>query len=63
LLVEVRNNQVDRAIRLLKRKMTAEGIFQELRERRFFEKKSDKRRRLKKSAVMRQRKSDREREV
>ena len=53
--VEVRNNNVDRALRVLKRKLVEEGVFRELQERRFYEKKSDKRRRLKRAAIARQR--------
>lgn len=59
--VEVRNNNVDRAIRTLKRKLADEGIWQELRDRRFYEKPSDRKRRLKRAAVTRQRKADRDR--
>jgi small subunit ribosomal protein S21 len=53
--VEVRNNNVDRALRVLKRKLIDEGVFKELQERRFYEKPSDKRRRLKRAAIARQR--------
>lgn len=53
--VDVRNNNVDRALRVLKRKLVEEGVFRELQERRFYEKKSDKRRRLKRAAIARQR--------
>ena len=60
--VDVRNNNVDRAIRVLKRKLTDEGVFRELQERRVYEKPSDKKRRLKRAAVARQRKSDRARQ-
>ena len=35
--VEVRNNNVDKAIRILKKKLTEEGMFNELREREFYE--------------------------
>ena len=62
MLVEVRNNNMDRAIRLLKRKLTEEGVFKEIQERRFYEKPSDRKRRLKRSAVARVRKADRERQ-
>lgn len=57
--VEVRNNNVDRAIRVLKRKLTDEGLFQELQKRRFYEKPSDRKRRLKRAAVARSRKAQR----
>lgn len=57
--VEVRNNNVERAIRLLKKKMTDEGIWQELRERRFYEKPSDKKRRVKRAAIARHARAER----
>jgi len=60
--VEVRNNNVDRAIRLLKKKMADEGIFQELRERQHYEKPSDRKRRLKRAAIVRHAKAQRERQ-
>lgn len=59
--VEVRNGNMDRALRLLKRKLVDEGVFRELQERRFYEKPSDRKRREKRSAIARQRRSDRER--
>ena len=37
--------EFDKAVRLLKKIMSKEGILQELRERRYFEKPSDKKRR------------------
>lgn len=55
--VEVRNNNVDRALRVLKRKLTEEGVFRELQERRFYEKPSDKRRRKKRQAIARTRRA------
>lgn len=59
--VEVRNNNVDRAIRILKRKMADEGIFKALQEKRFYEKPSDRKRRLKRAAVARHRRAERDR--
>jgi small subunit ribosomal protein S21 len=52
---------MDRAIRLLKRKMVAEGVFKALQDKRHYEKPSDKKRRLKRAAIVRARKADRER--
>ena len=46
---------MDRALRVLKRKLIDEGVFRELQERRFYEKPSDKRRRQKRAAIARQR--------
>ena len=34
--IEVRNNNVDKAMRILKKKLTEEGFFNELREREFY---------------------------
>lgn len=53
--VDVRNNNVDRALRVLKRKLIEEGVFKELQERRFYEKPSDRRRRKRRAAEARQR--------
>ena len=41
LKVEVRNNDITKALRVLKKRMQNEGIFNELRERTFFRKKSE----------------------
>jgi small subunit ribosomal protein S21 len=61
--VEVRNNNVDRALRVLKRKLTDEGIFKDMQKKRFYEKPSDKRRRLKRAAISRARRENTEREA
>jgi small subunit ribosomal protein S21 len=60
--IEVRNNNVDRAIRLMKRKLAEEGFFKEIQERKFYEKPSDRKRRLKRAAVARHRRAMRERQ-
>lgn len=57
--VEVRNGNLNRALQLLKRKLIEEGVFREIQERRFYEKPSDKRRRLKRAAVVRERRRGR----
>lgn len=54
--VEVRNNNVDRAMQVLKRKLIDEGVFRELQQRRFYEKPSDKKKRLKRAAILREKK-------
>ncbi len=54
--VEVYDNNVDQAIRVLKKKMNREGMFREMKKRKFFEKPSEKRRRKKAEAVRRLRK-------
>ncbi|MDR3187503.1 MAG: 30S ribosomal protein S21, partial [Holosporaceae bacterium] len=43
MLVFVRDNNVDQALRALKKKMQREGIFREIKLRRHFEKPSEKR--------------------
>ena len=42
--VEVRNNNVDGALRILKKKLQKEGFYSELRSREFFRSKGEKRR-------------------
>jgi len=42
--VEVRNNNVDKAMRILKKKLQDDGFFNELRKREFYMSKSEKRR-------------------
>ena len=51
--VEVRNGNVDKAIRILKKKLIADGFFQEMRERTFYESKGTKRRKAKAAATRR----------
>ena len=60
--VDVRNNNVDQALRVLKKKLQLDGIFNELREREFYMSKSEKRRPAKAAAVRRQKKEDAKRE-
>lgn len=59
--VFVRENNVDQAMRVLKKKMQREGIFRELRQRRAYEKPSEKRAREKSEAVRRAHKLARKR--
>jgi small subunit ribosomal protein S21 len=42
--VEVRNNNVEKAMRILKKKLTDDGLFNELREREFYMSRGEKRR-------------------
>ena len=51
--VEVRNNNVEKAIRVLKKKLQQEGIFNELREREAFMSKGEKKRKAKAAAIRR----------
>ena len=45
--VDVRNNNVDQALRVLKKKLQLDGLFNELREREHYVSKGEKRRRAK----------------
>jgi small subunit ribosomal protein S21 len=54
--VTVRDNNVEQAVRALKKKMQREGIFRELKLRRHFEKPSEKRVREAQEAKRRSRK-------
>ena len=42
--VEVRNNDVNKALRILKKRMQNEGLFNEMRDRTFFQSRGEKRR-------------------
>jgi small subunit ribosomal protein S21 len=59
--VLVRDNNVDQALRALKKKMQREGIFREMKLRGHYEKPSEKRAREKAEAVRRARKLARKR--
>lgn len=54
--VLVRNNDIEQALRILKRRMQREGVFREMRRRRFYEKPSDKTSREKTESIRRRRK-------
>ena len=53
LSVEVRNNDVAFALRKFKKKIAEDGILQELREREFYTKPSEKRAKAKKAGIAR----------
>ena len=55
--VIVRNNNVDKAIRVLKNKLQQEGFFNELREREYYMTRGEKRRKAKAAAIRRTKKS------
>ncbi len=59
--VVVRDNNVDQALRALKKKMQREGVYREMKLRRHFEKPSEKRAREQSEAVRRYRKLMRKR--
>lgn len=60
--VQVRKNDVVKAMRILKKKLEREGVMQELRQREYYEKPSDKKRREKKANINRTKKAERERQ-
>ena len=60
-LVTVRDNNVDQALRALKKKMQREGVYREMKMRRSYEKPSEKRARERAEAVRRYRKLMRKR--
>ena len=59
--VTVRENNVDQALKALKKKMQREGIFREMKLRRSYEKPSEKKAREKAEAIRRARKLERKR--
>ena len=54
--VLVKNNDVDFALRLLKKKVLKAGMIQELKRRRYYEKPSERRRRQKRAGIKNTRK-------
>ncbi|MGJ5175442.1 30S ribosomal protein S21 [Bradyrhizobium oligotrophicum] len=54
--VLVRDNDVEKALRILKRKMQREGVFREMKRRRSYEKPSERKTREKSDAIRRHRK-------
>ena len=51
--VLVRENNIDQALRVLKKKMQREGVFREMKRRRFYEKPSEEANRKKGEAIRR----------
>ena len=60
--VNVRDNNVDQALRALKKKMQREGIFREMKLRRHYEKPSERKARQQAESVRRQRKLERKKQ-
>jgi small subunit ribosomal protein S21 len=56
LQVFVRDNNVDQALRVLKKKMQREGVFREMKRRKFYEKPSERTTRERAEAIRRARK-------
>ena len=61
--VTVRDNNVDQALRALKKKLQREGVYREMKLRRHFEKPSEKKKRERAEAVRRARKLARKRAI
>jgi len=60
--VDVRNNNVDQALRILKKKLLLDGLFNELKEREHFVSKGGKRRRAKAAGIRRYKKEQKKRQ-
>lgn len=56
--VEVKNNDIDTALRIFKRKMKEFQILENYRERQEFMKPSEKRKRAKRAAILKQKKNN-----
>jgi small subunit ribosomal protein S21 len=63
LQIFVRDNNVDQALRVLKKKMQREGVFREMKRHRFYEKPSEKAARERSEAARRARKLARKKAV
>jgi small subunit ribosomal protein S21 len=63
LQVFVRDNNVDQALRVLKKKMQREGVFREMKARKAYEKPSERKIREKAEAVRRTRKAARKQAI
>ncbi len=59
--VSVNDNNIEQALRVLKKKMQREGLFREMKDRRHFEKNCEKKKRTQAEAVRRARKDERKR--
>jgi len=57
----VRDNNIDQALRALKKKLQREGVYREMKLRQHYEKPSEKRARERAAAIGRARKADRKR--
>ena len=59
----VKNNNVEKALRVLKRKIKKNGLMQELKERQYYQKPSEKKRLAKKRGIARVKKEMKKREA
>ena len=56
--IEVRNNNVEKALRVLKKKLLKDGVMKELRDRQYYQKPSFKKREKKKENIRRHKKEN-----
>ena len=61
--VQVRDNNVDQALRVLKKRLQREGVFREMKLRKYYEKPSEARVRQKAEAIRRSRKAARKQAI
>ncbi len=61
--VLVRDNNIDQALRVLKKKMQREGVFREMKQRKSYEKPSERKNREKSEAIRRGRKLARKKAI
>lgn len=61
MLVKVYNNDISKAIRVLKKKLQEDGLYKDAREKQFYEKPSDRKRREKSIAIKREKRRNRAR--
>lgn len=61
--VQVRDNNVDQALRVLKKRLQREGVFREMKRRKYYEKPSEVRVREKSEAIRRRRKNERKQAI
>ena len=59
--IVVRNNNVDQAMRVLKKKLQKEGVLREIKSRQYFEKPSAKRARKKAEGIKRYKRAEKKR--
>ena len=51
MFIQVKNNNVEKAMRIMKKKLMKDGVMRTLKEKQYFEKPSAKKRRKKKEAI------------
>ena len=63
LKIEVRNGNVEKALRVMKRKLKKEGIFQELKRRQYYQKPSEVKRETQKRRLINIKKAEKIRRI